>query len=53
MNINDNPVYVGDIIPSISTYQKAINLYEKGLKNGDFYEEPNGHSLICEFYPDW
>ena len=50
MNINDNPVYVGDIIPSVATYQKAINIYKKGLKSGDFYEEPIGDDFT---YPDW
>ena len=50
MNINDKPVYVGDIIPSVATYQKAINIYKKGLKSGDFYEEPIGDDFN---YPDW
>ncbi len=50
MNINDNPVYVGDLIPSVATYQKAINIYNKGLKSGDFYEEPIGDDFN---YPDW
>ena len=50
MNINDNPVYVGDIIPSVSTYQKAINIYKKGIQSGDFYEEPIGDDFN---YPDW
>ena len=50
MNMNDKPVYVGDIIPSVATYQKAINIYKKGLKSGDFYEEPIGDDFN---YPDW
>ena len=50
MNINDNPAYVGDIIPSVASYQKAINIYKKGLKSGDFYEEPIGDDFK---YPDW
>ena len=50
MNINDNPVYVGDIIPSVFTYQKAINIYKKGIQSGDFYEEPIGDDFN---YPDW
>ena len=53
MNINDKPVYVGDLIPSVSTYKKAINIYEKGLKAGDFYEEPIGYDPFGCFYPDW
>ena len=50
MNIDDNPVFVGDIIPSVATYQKVINIYKKGLKAGDFYEEPIGDDFN---YPDW
>ena len=53
MNTNDKPVYVGDLIPSVITYQKAIKNYNKGLKNGDFYEEPIGNDPSGEFYPDW
>tara|TARA_B100000212_G_C26961809_1_gene358809 strand:- start:118 stop:279 length:162 start_codon:yes stop_codon:yes gene_type:complete len=53
MNINDNPKYVGDLIPSIATYQKMINIYEKGLKTGQFYEEPIGDDPFGYFYPDW
>ena len=53
INMNDNPVYVGDLIPSVSTYQKAINIYKKGLKTGDFYEEPIGEDPYGYFYPDW
>tara|TARA_Y100000589_G_scaffold21962_1_gene18281 strand:+ start:135 stop:296 length:162 start_codon:yes stop_codon:yes gene_type:complete len=53
MSINDNPVYVGDIIPSVASYQKAINIYKKGLKSGDFYEEPIGDDPFGYFYPDW
>ena len=36
------PIYVGELIPSISSYQKVIDKYEKGLQKGEF--------LI---YPDW
>ena len=50
MNINDNPLNVGDLIPSIATYQRALNIYKKGLKSGDFYEEPIGDDFN---YPDW
>ena len=44
------PNYVGDLIPSISSYKKVINSYEKSLKKGEFYE-----ALIEEdsIYPDW
>ena len=27
-----DPIYVGDLIPSISSYQKVIDKYEKALK---------------------
>ena len=47
------PLYVGDLIPSINSYQKIINQYEKGLKKGDFYEEPIGEDQFGNFYPDW
>ena len=50
MNINENPVYVGDLIPSVVTYQKAINIYKHGIKSSDFYEEPIGDDFN---YPDW
>ena len=43
-------IYVGDLIPSIASYKKIIEKYEKGLKKGDFYEDP----ILEEFtYPDW
>ena len=44
------PIYVGDLIPSISSYQKVIDSYEKALKKGEFYEAPIEEDLI---YPDW
>ena len=44
------PVYVGDLIPSIASYKRAIEKYERGLKKGDFHEEPIGEDLN---YPDW
>ena len=43
-------IFVGDSIPSISSYQKIIDNYERGLKKGEFYEEPIGEDSI---YPDW
>ena len=45
-----NPIYVGDLIPSINSYQKIVDKYERGLKKGEFYQEPTGDDLI---YPDW
>jgi len=53
MHDNDDPVYVGDLIPSVATYQKAINIYNMGLQSGDFYEEPIGDDPFGYFYPDW
>jgi len=50
MDIDDKPIFVGDLIPSVATYQKVINIYKKGLKLGDFYEEPIGDDFN---YPDW
>jgi len=46
----ENISYIGDLVPSIANYEKAIDIYKKGIKAGDFYEEP-----ICEdfLYPDW
>ena len=50
MDDKDHPIYVGDIVPSIASYQKVIDNYKKGLKSGDFYEEPIGEDFV---YPDW
>ena len=44
------PSYVGDLIPSIYSYKKIIDQYERGLKKREFYEESIGEDLI---YPDW
>ena len=44
------PSYVGDLIPSVSTYNKAVEIYKKGIKSGEFYEEPIADDYI---YPDW
>ena len=46
----DIPSYVGDLIPSLATYNKAIENYKLGIKAGDFYEEPIGEDFN---YPDW
>ena len=43
------PILV-NLIPSVYSYQKIIDKYEKGLKKGEFYEEAIGVDLI---YPDW
>ena len=44
------PSYVGDLIPSVSTYNKAFEIYKKGIKSGEFYEEPIADDYN---YPDW
>ena len=43
-------IYVGNLIPSISSYQKVIEKYEKAVKKGEFCEELIGEDSI---YPDW
>ena len=42
----DIPSFAGDLIPSIATYNQAINNYKLGIKAGDFYEEPIGKIFI-------
>ena len=44
------PLYVGDLLPSIPSYKKIIEKYDKGLKEGEFYEEPIGRDFN---YHDW
>ena len=44
------PIYVGDLIPSIASSKKIIKKYDKGIKEGEFYEEPIGRYFN---YPDW
>ena len=43
-------IYVWDLIPSIASSKKIIEKYDKGIKEGEFYEEPNGRDFN---YPDW
>ena len=44
------PIYVGDLLPSTSSYNKIIEKYDKGIKERKFYEEP----LEGDFnYPFW
>ena len=40
------PIYIGDLVPSIASYKKIIEKYDKGIKEGKFYEEPIGGDLI-------
>ena len=44
------PIYVGDLIPSIASYKNIIERYDKAIKERQFYQEP-----ICgDFnYPYW
>tara|TARA_B100000925_G_C21599766_1_gene299918 strand:+ start:36 stop:176 length:141 start_codon:yes stop_codon:yes gene_type:complete len=44
------PVFVGDLVPSIASYKMIIEKYERGLKDDGFYEEPLGYDFN---YPDW
>ena len=44
------PIYLGDLIPSIASSKKIIEKYDKGIKEREFYEEPTGRYFI---YPGW
>ena len=44
------PIYLGDLIPSIASSKKIIEKYDKGIKEGEFYEDTNGLDFN---YPDW
>ena len=33
------PIYVWDLLPSIASYKKIIEKYDKGIKEGEFYED--------------
>ena len=44
------PLYLGDLIPSIASSKKIIEKYYQGIKEGEFYEEPTGRDFI---YFDW
>jgi len=46
----NNPSFVGNLVPTISNYQKLITKYKKGIIVGHFYEEPIGEDFV---YPDW
>ena len=36
------PIFLGDLTLSIASYKKIIEKYDKGIKEGEFYEEPTG-----------
>ena len=44
------PIFLGDLIPSIASSEKIIEQYDKGIKEGGFYEEPTGLDFN---YPYW
>ena len=44
------PIYLGDLFPSIASYKKVIEKYDQGIKEGFFYKEPLGGDFN---YPDW
>ena len=44
------PTFLGDLIPLIASSKKIIEKYDKGIKEGEFYEEPIGGNFS---YPDW
>ena len=44
------PIYVGDLFLSMASYKKVNEQYNKGIKEGEFYEEPLGGDFN---YPDW
>ena len=43
-------IYVGNLTPSIASHKKIIEKYNKGIKEGEFYEDPIGRDFN---YPDW
>ena len=49
----NKPSYIGNLIPSVMNYQKIIDSYKKGIRDGEFYEEPIGDDPFGCFYPDW
>ena len=44
------PIYLWDLIPAIAFFEKIIEKYGKGIKEGEFYKEPIGGDFN---YPDW
>ena len=50
ITITMEPIYVGDLVPSVASYKKVIEKYDKGIKEGEFYEETLGGDFN---YPDW
>ena len=44
------PIYLGDLVSSITSYRRVMEKYKEGIKEGGFYEEPLGGDFNC---PDW
>ena len=44
------PIYIGDLVPSIASYKKIIEKYDKGITEREFYKESIGGDFN---YPDW
>ncbi len=44
------PIYVGDLIPSITSPKRIIEKYDNGIKEGEFHKESFGRYFN---YPDW
>ena len=44
------PIYIGDLVPSIASSKKIIEKYYKGIKEAGFNEEPTGRDFN---YPNW
>ena len=40
------PIYVGDLLPSIASYKKIIEKYDKGIKEGNFMNNLLAEILI-------
>ena len=40
------PIYIGDLLPSIASYKKIIEKYDKGKKKGDFMKNLLAEILI-------
>ena len=36
ITITMEPIYVGNLIPSIASYKKIIEKYDKGIKEGEY-----------------
>ena len=40
------PIYLGDLIPSIASSKKIIEKYHKSIIEREFYKEPIGRDFI-------